>query len=62
MNTNKINDFQIGDKVIHKSNDDCLMVVFDLDIENNNIFCEWIDKLGHSQAQSFDFRVLEKTL
>lgn len=56
-----INDFNIGDNIVHKSNRKLNMVVIQIHTEINEITCRWVDTKGQTQKNNFLPEELDKT-
>lgn len=53
MEKYSINDFKKGDPVHHLSNHKLIMVVININKDENNVLCRWVDNNGHKQHASF---------
>ena len=60
MKKNSIKDFTVGDKVCHLSKPSLLMVVEEINPNNNEILCQWIDKDNKMQRCGYKPEVLGK--
>lgn len=49
----KITDFKKGEKVYHRSNSRLIMVAIDINLQQGEISCRWLDKNGNTQIVQF---------
>ena len=53
MKINTIDNFDIGDRVYHRSNTYLYMVVIEIHRDSQEISCRWLDKLGVTHVERF---------
>ena len=61
MREYKFEDFNIGDRVYHKSNTRLKMIVIRLINETKELKCRWMDKDGNKNEDEFLFAELIKS-
>lgn len=49
----KINDFELGDKVVHASSSRVTMIVTEIDLDRNEISCRWMNEKKETQSEKF---------
>jgi hypothetical protein len=48
-----INDFELGDKVVHASSSSTIMIVTEIDTDRSQITCRWVNLNKETQSDKF---------
>ncbi|GAC1300821.1 MAG: hypothetical protein NVSMB24_02330 [Mucilaginibacter sp.] len=60
MKKHNANEFESGDEVYHTTNPRLLMAITGINIDSNEVTCQWVDNTGKSNKETFSATVIKK--